>query len=70
MLGCNPHQLITCRGFHVISEPFQETTLLVEGGEEGQTERNATTCTGHVFALINGGKTQQDLIWTLLWGLT
>lgn len=27
MLGCNPHQLMTCQGFHVISQPFQETTL-------------------------------------------
>lgn len=27
MLGCNPHQLMTCQGFHVISQPFQQTIL-------------------------------------------
>lgn len=48
---------MTCWGFQMISQPFQQTTPQVQGGEEGRTERNVPTWTGEafVFVLINGG---------------
>lgn len=71
MLGYNPHQLMTCWGFQVISQPFQQTTLQVQGGEEGRTDRNVPTWTGEalVFVWLMEEQRQEDIIWMLLCGI-
>lgn len=64
---------MTCWGFQVISQPFQQTTLQVQGGEEGRTDRKVTIWTGDafVFVLINGRtKTRRSDLDTSLWDLT